>query len=258
MIKAIFIDFDWTLFDHKTHNFIPSCVESLNEVRKKGIKVFINSARTYYSLKGLNTFDYFKFDGFVTANGGCCFLEDKEFYINHFSKEIKDNLIKILDDNKINYLLSTKYTSYLRVYDKDLMDEFYSIFYETRAIDISNYKNEDVVSIQVFNKDLNKDELFNDANNVIFNRFSPLAFELTPKEFKKSEGIAELIKYFNYSKDELMAFGDDINDIDMFKCVKYGICMGNGKDEVKPYAYYVTSNIEDDGIYNALKYFKLI
>lgn len=258
MIKAIFVDFDWTLFDHKTHSFIPSCIKGLNKAQEKGIKIFINSARTYYSLKGLNTFNNFSFDGYVTANGGCCFLDNKELYVNHFNNELKEKLLKILNDNKISYLLSTKYTSYLNNFNKDLMDEFYSVFYEPRALDISSYKNEDVVSIQVFSKDINIDELFNNIDGVIFNRFSPLAFELTPIEYKKSFGIIELIKYFNYSKDELMAFGDDLNDIDMFKSVKYGICMGNGKDEAKHYAYYVTSNIEDDGIYNALKYFKII
>ncbi len=55
-----------------------------------------------------------------------------------------------------------------------------------------------------------------------------------------------------------MAFGDDLNDIPMFKYVKYGICLGNGKEEAKKYAYFVTDNIEDDGIYNALKKFNLI
>ena len=39
---------------------------------------------------------------------------------------------------------------------------------------------------------------------------------------------------------------------------KYGICLGNGKQELKQVSYYVTDNIEKDGIYKALKYFKLI
>ena len=44
----------------------------------------------------------------------------------------------------------------------------------------------------------------------------------------------------------------------MFKLVKYGICMGNGKDEAKKYAYHITTNIEDDGIRNGLKFLGLI
>ena len=55
-----------------------------------------------------------------------------------------------------------------------------------------------------------------------------------------------------------MAFGDDLNDISMFHIVKYGVCMGNGKDEAKKEAFYVTDNIENDGLYKALKYFDVI
>ena len=42
-IKAAFFDFDWTLFDHKTRTLIDSAVESIKEIRSKGVKVFINS-----------------------------------------------------------------------------------------------------------------------------------------------------------------------------------------------------------------------
>ena len=61
-IKAAFFDFDWTLFDHKTHSFTESAIKSINQIQAKGIKIFINSARSYYSLQSLKTFDIFNFD----------------------------------------------------------------------------------------------------------------------------------------------------------------------------------------------------
>ena len=38
----------------------------------------------------------------------------------------------------------------------------------------------------------------------------------------------------------------------------YSVAMGNAIDEVKKHASYVTSDIDDDGIYNALKHFQVI
>ena len=58
--------------------------------------------------------------------------------------------------------------------------------------------------------------------------------------------------YTGFSKDELAAFGDDYNDIDMFNLVGHGICMGNGVEEVKKKASWVTTPIEQDGIKNGL------
>ena len=44
----------------------------------------------------------------------------------------------------------------------------------------------------------------------------------------------------------------------MFKTVKYSVCMGNGTDEAKKAAGYITDRLENDGILKGLKYYDLI
>lgn len=55
-----------------------------------------------------------------------------------------------------------------------------------------------------------------------------------------------------------MAFGDGHNDIDMLEYVHIGIAMGNANDEVKKHADDITDDIDQDGIYNALKKYHII
>ena len=55
-----------------------------------------------------------------------------------------------------------------------------------------------------------------------------------------------------------MSFGDAENDIDMLKAAEVGVAMGNGVDCVKEIADYVTSDVDDDGIGKALRYFHVI
>ena len=100
-IKAIFLDFDWTLFDHKTRSFNEKGVEALNKVHEKGVKLIINSARTYYALEGLNTFKLIPFDGYVVSNGGACILNGKTIYADFIKTDIKNDLLSLLD----NFLL---------------------------------------------------------------------------------------------------------------------------------------------------------
>lgn len=259
-IKAIFFDFDWTLFDHKTKSFNLKSIKALKKLHKKGIKLIINSARTYYSLKNLHTFDVYPFDGFVVSNGGAAIFENKILYFDGFKKEIVSKLLDFLDRKNLSYNLVTLYNTYNKNKDIDMMNNFYKIFYEPFPIDIASYNNEDVLAIQVFSLERDDKELINlcEELNLKYNRFSEYCIEITPIEFEKSKGIKEIIKYLNITKDEIMAFGDDLNDISMFKEAKYSICLGNGKQELKDISYYVTDNIEKDGIYKALKFFKLI
>ena len=44
----------------------------------------------------------------------------------------------------------------------------------------------------------------------------------------------------------------------MFEYTKISVAMGNAEDDVKKAADYVTDDIDEDGLYNALKYFEII
>lgn len=47
-------------------------------------------------------------------------------------------------------------------------------------------------------------------------------------------------------------------DIPMFKACGISVAMDNGNDEVKQAASYVTDDVDQDGLYNAFEYLKLI
>ena len=257
-IKIAFFDFDWTIFDHKTRSFIDSAIKSINEIQKNGVKIVINSARSYFSLSSLKTFEKINFDGFVVSNGGACFLKDKVLYAHFLNKDTVKKITGLCDKNNISYLLSTLKDTYIKINKStEETDSFYSVFYEGYPKNISEYNDEDVIAVQIFCK-ADKDYIFDEITDARLFRFFESCTEFTAKEFVKSEGINAIINEYNLSTDQCCAFGDDLNDIDMFKLVKYGVCMGNGKDEAKKYAYHVTTNIEDDGILNGLKFLELL
>ena len=66
------------------------------------------------------------------------------------------------------------------------------------------------------------------------------------------------MKYFGLKQDETMAFGDADNDLDMIAYVKTGIVMGNGSDNMKKIADYITDSVDNNGIYNAVRHYGLI
>ena len=52
-----------------------------------------------------------------------------------------------------------------------------------------------------------------------------------------------------------MAFGDGINDLEMLQAAGVGVAMGQGREEIKAIADYVTDSVDRDGIVTALQAF---
>jgi hypothetical protein len=89
-------------------------------------------------------------------------------------------------------------------------------------------------------------------------RWNPDFTDLIPADGGKSVGIQQLLEHFGLSQEETMAFGDGGNDIEMLQYVHLGVAMGNGTQNVKAAADYVTDSVDEDGIWNALVHFGLI
>lgn len=71
-------------------------------------------------------------------------------------------------------------------------------------------------------------------------------------------GMQNVISKLGIKKEEIMAFGDGFNDIDMLNFAGIGIAMGNSSEEVKKEADYVTADIDEDGLFLALRHFGIL
>jgi hypothetical protein len=68
------------------------------------------------------------------------------------------------------------------------------------------------------------------------------------KDATKSKALAALAQFWSITQNEIAAFGDDLNDIDMLQYAGTGIAMGNASDEVKAVAGEVCHTNEEDGL----------
>ena len=75
---------------------------------------------------------------------------------------------------------------------------------------------------------------------------------LNPK-VNKGNGLRELCATLGISPDEVIAFGDQKNDITMFEFAGTAVAMGNGRPEAKEAADYITDTNDNDGIAKALE-----
>ena len=73
----------------------------------------------------------------------------------------------------------------------------------------------------------------------------------------KGEGLLRLGKLLGIERDEIMACGDGMNDLEMLKAVGFGVAMENAMEEVKQAADYVTDTNENNGVAKAIEKFAL-
>ena len=77
--------------------------------------------------------------------------------------------------------------------------------------------------------------------------------EIMNSSASKMQGIQNILQRYHINQDEIIAIGDNYNDIDMFSISRMSIAMGNAPDEVKKYATFVTDSNNDEGIKKALE-----
>lgn len=73
----------------------------------------------------------------------------------------------------------------------------------------------------------------------------------------KADALTKLGGLLGITRDEMMAVGDSPNDIAMIRAAGLSIAMGNGEDEVKEAADYVTLSNAEDGVAAAIERFVL-
>lgn len=264
MIKIIALDLDGTLLNSK--NEISAKTESiLHEAIKNNIKVVLSTGRPYHSIK--KYIDQLNIDNdnqYSIIYNGCKIINNQLGEVL-YSKTISSSLVK-----KAFALSKELGTSFFTYDDNDI------IFYEdeTEYIDFELKLTNNPAKKIVFSK-INQDKRFikftftssKEKIDSIFtivkesfgkecavNRTHDLFVEVYNKNTSKGLALKYLSEKFGVSNNEIIAFGDNENDVSMLKVAKYKIAMSNSSSKVLlGTANEIAPSNDNDGIYFTLK-----
>ncbi|XID92532.1 Cof-type HAD-IIB family hydrolase [Paenibacillaceae bacterium WGS1546] len=79
-------------------------------------------------------------------------------------------------------------------------------------------------------------------------RSKPHYLEIMAPGVNKSAAIQALLPFLGLHRGEIIAVGDNYNDVDMLTFAGLGVAMGNAPDEVKALADEITASHDEDGI----------
>lgn len=257
-IKAIILDLDGTLLTSKLEisNFTN---DFLKHVSSKNVKIIIASGRTAFAAKEFLK-NFTMNSPIVLANGAV--IMDSKLEKTIAEKNLNSEIAKTIYNNAkkfnvpINILTNHKiFIDYNHIKDYKILsgtDNSYFNSFENLSFDsekiikieLDATKTKDIKSIKrviaLSQKYLNiKINIVNSYKNF---------FEIIAPNINKWNAIETVLNWQNINAEDVIAFGDAENDVDMIKNAGIGIAMENSDKKLKVIADYICGNNNEDGI----------
>ena len=258
MIKAAFFDIDRTLLSHVTNSVPDSARKALEQLKQKGILVFPATGRPRSVLETMPALQGLPFDGGVTLTGQYCYNAQGVIYCNPIPRDDIKTLIEYLDTHPIPCTFSEGDRSYINFYTDHVKNVHIVVHSDPPPLgDLRWGLESNVYQIWLYLHD-NEVPQLPPLPHIKYTKWHEGGVDMISIDGGKANGIAHVLAHYGLTADEAIAFGDADNDIDMFGAVKIAVAMGNACDEAKQAADYITTDVDDDGIINALKHFNIL
>lgn len=267
-IKLIIFDVDGTLINDDK-KIISENIEVIKKLRDKGIKVVLNSGRTFNAMwrmrqaLGLMDFDDYSICGtgaFIRRNA-----DGKAIVSNPITEKDYNRITSLLDGEEVQVSIHTKNYLYLNeeepnrgfLVDQEQVGLAWLKFEKFSDIEdgISRIAlaAEPEVLDRIYKK--HKRELEKDYKLM---RNEVHILKILNKNAGKSESLIKLLDILDIDKKEVMYFGDGMNDVKSLELAGVGVAMGSGRKEAKDAASYVIGNNNEASIAKFLReYFSL-
>lgn len=256
MIKAIFFDIDGTLLSHRTKSIPQSTIQAFRQLREKGILLFTSTGRHMLEMEQL-PLEELEFDGYITLNGQLNMNVKKEVIDeNPIHEEDVKVMVEVFDKKELPIMIVEKDKMYINFADEQVEEAQKAI--SSPIPDIGVYSGEKIYQFVIYDRANQAKEIQKRLLHSTMVYWNNDAIDVIPTVGGKSMGIQNVIRDLGIKSEEIMAFGDGHNDIDMLQYAGIGVAMGNSSDDVKEEADYVTTDIDEDGIFWALKHFEII
>lgn len=86
----------------------------------------------------------------------------------------------------------------------------------------------------------------------------PHFLEITNRLATKGQALRWLARWFNIRPEEIIAFGDSYNDLDMIEYAGLGVAMANARPEIRRSADLVTASNAEDGVARIIEDYVLL
>lgn len=251
-IKLIVSDMDGTLLNND-HKVSEEFFQIFRKLQEKGILFVVASGRQYYSL--MERMEPIKNElTYIAENGAIVMEKGEQVFIKPMETEIVHEVIRevrklegkylVLCGRKQAYIESTDpefMKPFLDHYEKyhvvdDLLEVRDDIFLKLTICDLSGAEEHSLPFVEHFNEDLQ------------VKLSGKMWIDFTHQEAQKGNALKALQDMHGIEKENTMAFGDYMNDMELFERASYTYAVENAHSQVREAAKYQTKSNNEKGV----------
>ena len=272
MIKLVASDLDGTIIG-KDNDIFEENFKAINDINKNNIPFVVCTGKTYSIYKGLSSSFHASYGIFGNGTSIIDLKTGKEIYKNLLEKDDVIKVIKLAKENNLHvHIYTDKQIVTERLLYMDLRnyklqkDSIYNNNLEFKIVpDLLKYVSSHDVSISkavissTSSLDDIKFKISNELNVSVLNikkygKYKDAIIDkeyeyldIMPKNVSKGHALEVLSNYLNINKNEILAIGDNLNDLEMVQNAGVGIAVNNAYNELKQIANYTTEKPVEKG-----------
>ncbi|WP_309119492.1 Cof-type HAD-IIB family hydrolase [Paenibacillus sp.] len=252
MIKLAAFDVDGTL---RERDYLPESTRSaLRKLKEKGVALAICTGRSEFELVALR--EELGIDWAVSCNGSHIGYRGTTVAGTPFPKKLIQSWLTLAEAQGHEVLLYAGDSMYLNRADapRFRQAQLEIGFLEPTVLSEERWASiPDIYQCIVYCEAHEQEAYTSLADGDLYvHRWRPWAVDFNPRGMNKAVGLKRLLEHLSLAPEETAAFGDGLNDLEMMALVGNAIVMGNGCDELKALATFVTKSLREDGIAHAV------
>lgn len=258
MIKLIVSDVDGTLVPDGSPDLNPEVFEVILKLREKGMQFVVASGRPWTSVE--QAFEPVKKKIFYVANNGAYVgCHGRCLYAYAMEPELVHRIIrKIRMNPELEIVYAGVNGDYLETRDEGLCDWLTNGYkFNVRRVNDLLELDEPCVKVSIYKK-----EGIEKAAGDVYKTFKDEAqiscagdmwMDCMARDVNKGRAVRTIQESLGISREETMAFGDQLNDLEMLDQAYYSFAVANAREEVRKAARFQADSNVRDGVLKILK-----
>nr|WP_312579528.1 Cof-type HAD-IIB family hydrolase [Sedimentibacter sp.] len=241
---------------------------ALKKLQEMGIEVIIASGRTDLMMKSY--IKQLELKGhIICCNGGLVKkIETGDVvYKSPIDNETAKKVIKYCFENTVNFLVytidmvySNKENKRARFYENlnlSMSQEFHIPIEYMEYDDINRLLNKDIFKVLIIEKDDERKNLiakhFSEEPNLAVVTSAKGLLDIMASGVSKGNAIKKISEELKINLKQVIAFGDNYNDLEMFDAVGFPVAMENAVEDIKAHSKFITRSNDAAGVAYAIE-----